>query len=158
MAEARKKESWPRKGKVKTFGDALLEIWKSCVEMIEHCKRTDFVFDLYLVNNIKSLERRRRAAGESIRIVFIHIDQELTSAHQSNKQPSNFEKFWALMENKISLQQLFITWIPETYKGNVLVHLGDYCIDDKSSCLKIVTEFFLLFRVLNVLTMKQIIV
>ena len=93
MAEARKKESQPRKGKVKTFGNAFLEIWKSCAEIIEHCKRTDFVFDLYLVNNIKSLERRRRAAGESRRIVFTHIDQELTSAHQSNKQPSNFESF-----------------------------------------------------------------
>ena len=116
MAEARKIESWREKGEVKTFGDALTEIWKSCTQMIGHCKRIDFVFDLYLLNSIKSLERQRSAADESTRIVITHIDQELPSAHQSNKQPSGFEKFWVLTENEISLQQLFITWITETYK------------------------------------------
>ena len=116
MAEARKIESWRKKGKVKTFGDALTEIWKSCTQMIEHCKRIDFMFDLYLLNSIKSLERQRSAADESTRIVITHIDQELPIAHQSNKQPSDFEKFWVLTENEISLQQLFITWIAETYK------------------------------------------
>ena len=57
MAEVRKIESWEKKGKVKTFGDALIEILKFCTQMIGHCKRIDFVFDLYLVNGIKSLER-----------------------------------------------------------------------------------------------------
>ena len=60
-AEARKIESWREKGKVKTFGDVVIEIRKSCTQMIEHCKRIDFVFDFYLVNSIKSLERQRRA-------------------------------------------------------------------------------------------------
>ena len=72
---------------VKTFGDALIEIWKSCKQMIEHCKHIDFVFNLYLGNSIKLLERQRRAADESIRIVITHIDQELPSAHQSNNNP-----------------------------------------------------------------------
>ena len=142
MTEDHKIESWRKKGKVKTFGDALIEIWKSCTQMIEHCKRIDFVFDLYLVNSIKSLERQRREADESTKIVIIHIDQELPSAHQSNKQPSDFEKLWSLMENKLSLQQLSITWITETYKGNVPVHLGSCNIHDKSFCLKIVNGIF----------------
>ena len=114
MAEARKIKSWRKKGKVKTFGDALIEIWKSCTQMIVHCKRINFVFGLYLGNSIKSLEKQRRTADESKKIVITNIDQELPSAHQSNKQPSDFDKYWALTENKISLQQLFITWIIET--------------------------------------------
>ena len=76
--------------------------------MIENCKCIDFVFDLYLVNSVKSLERQIRAADESTRIVITHIDKKLPSVHQSNKQPSNFEKF---TENKISIQKLFITCI-----------------------------------------------
>ena len=79
--------------------------------MIENCKCIDFVFDLYLVNSVKSLERQIRAADESTRIVITHIDKKLPSVHQSNKQPSNFEKFWALTENKINIQKLFITCI-----------------------------------------------
>ena len=94
------------------------------------------------MNGIKSLERQRRAGDESKRIVITHIDQELPRAHQSNKQLSNFEKYWALTENKNSLQQLFITWITETYKGNVPVYLGRCNIGDKNSCLKIVNEIF----------------
>ena len=74
--------------------------------------------------------------------MIIHIDQELPSAHPSHKKPSNFEKYWALTENKTSLQQLFITWITETYKGNVPVYLGRCNIGDKSSCLKIANGIF----------------
>ena len=101
MAEACKIESWRGKGKVKTFGDLLIEIWKSFTQMVEHCKRIYFVFNLYLVNSVKSPERQRRAADESTRIVINHINQERPSAHQSNKQPSDFKKFWALMISKI---------------------------------------------------------
>ena len=104
--------------------------------MIKHCKQIDFVFDL--VNSIKSLQRQRRAADESL---ITHIDQELPSAHQRNKQPSEFTKFWALTD-KISVQQLFITWITETCKGNVPVYLGGCNVDDKNSCLKIVHGTF----------------
>ena len=102
MAEARRIESWRKKDKVKTSGDALSEIWKCFTQMIEHCKRIDFVFDLYLVNSIKPLERKRRAVDESTRIVITNIGQELPNAHQSNKKSSDFEKFWGLTENKIS--------------------------------------------------------
>ena len=59
MAEASKLESCRKKGEVKTFGGALIEIWKSCAQMIEHCKCVDFMFVLYLVNSIKSLERQK---------------------------------------------------------------------------------------------------
>ena len=55
----------------------LSEIWKSCKQMIKHCKQIDFVFDLHLVNSIKSSERQRRAADESL---ITHINQELPSA------------------------------------------------------------------------------
>ena len=54
----------------------LSEIWKSCKQMIKQCKQIDFVFDL--VNSIKSLQRQRGAADESL---ITHIDQELPSAH-----------------------------------------------------------------------------
>ena len=101
MTEARKIESWWKKGKVKTIGDTLVEIWKSCTQMIEHCKCIDFVFELYLVNSTKSLERQRREAHKSTRIIISYIDQEFPSSHRSNKQPSDSEKFWALTEKKI---------------------------------------------------------
>ena len=138
MAEARKIESWRKKGKVKTFGDAVIEIWKSCTKMIEQCNRIDFVFDLYLINSIKSSERQRRSAKESTRIVITHLDQELPSVNQVNKKPSEFEKFWALTENKIGLQHFFITWVTETYKGEIPVYLGGCNIENENVCSKIV--------------------
>ena len=124
--------------------------------MIEHCKRIDFVFNLYLVSNIKSLERQRRAVDESTRIVITHIDQELPNAHQSSKQPSDFERFWTLTEDRITLQRLLITWITEFYKGNAPVYLGGCNIDEKNSCLKIVNG--ICSTVQGLFTMKQMIV
>ena len=61
IAQAWKIESWQKKDKVKTFGDALLEIWKSCTQMMSSSKHVDFVFDLYLEDSIKSLDRQRRS-------------------------------------------------------------------------------------------------
>ena len=107
MAEARKIESWRKKGKIKTFGDAVMELWRSSTKMMDQSNRIDFVFDLYLLDSIKHSERQRRSAKESTRTMITHFDQDLPATNQINKQPSEFEKFWALTENKVGLQHFF---------------------------------------------------
>ena len=70
--------------------------------------------------------------------MITHLDKDLPNASKVNKQPSEFEKFWALTENKIGLQQYFISWIVETYKGNIPVYLGGCSSNDRNSASKIV--------------------
>ena len=99
-----------KKDKIRTFGDALLEIWKTCTQLMSSSKRIDFVFDLYLEDSIKSLERQRRSMSlEGTRTVITHIDQELPDSKQVGKEVSEFDKFWAVIENKIGLQKFLST-------------------------------------------------
>ena len=48
MAEARKIEARQKKFNLKTFGDAVDDIWKTCCRMGNHAKRIDVVFDCYV--------------------------------------------------------------------------------------------------------------
>ena len=45
MAEARKIESRRNKFNLKTFGDAVADIWKNCWNIGKHANRVDVVFD-----------------------------------------------------------------------------------------------------------------
>ena len=61
MARARKIESRRKKFGLKTFGDALLDIWNSFWNMAKYVNRIDIVFDCYRNDSIKAYERKRRS-------------------------------------------------------------------------------------------------
>ena len=87
MAEARKIEARRKKFNLKTFGDAVDDIWKTCCRMGNHAKRIDVVFDCYAKDTIKGLERQRRStSADSIRMTINNINQPLPIA-------SEFERF-----------------------------------------------------------------
>ena len=56
MAEARKIEARLKKFNLKTFGDAVDDIWKTC-RMENHAKHIHVVFDCYAKDTMKGLER-----------------------------------------------------------------------------------------------------
>lgn len=82
-------------------------------------------------DSIKGLERIRRGAGDATRTVISSMDQILPIS-------SEFDKFWACTENKVDLQKFFISWMLETYKGNIPVYLGGCNSEDRFSCIKLV--------------------
>ena len=67
MAQARKIDSIRKKYNLKTFGDAIQDIWSSCLQLTKHSHRVDIIFDGYLKESVKGLERQRRATNESVR-------------------------------------------------------------------------------------------
>ena len=132
MAEARKIEARRKKFNLKTFGDAVDDIWKTCCRMGNHAKRIDVVFDCYAKDTIKGLERQRRStSADSIRMTINNVNQPLPIA-------SEFERFWSTSENKIGLQQFFITWLTENYKDEKPVYLGGCHVGSKDICYKLV--------------------
>ena len=46
-------------------------------------------------------------------------------------------KFWAMTENKVQLQQFFITWIINNYTGNEPVYLGGSHLNELTHCMKL---------------------
>ena len=132
MAEARKIETRRKKFNLKTFGDAVLNIWETCCTTGKCVKRIDIVFDCYAKDSIKSLERERRSiSADSMRMIIENIDQPLPIA-------SEFARFWSSSENKIALQQFFITWLVQHHNDVIPVYLGGCHVADKNICYKLV--------------------
>lgn len=132
MAEARKIGSRRNKFNLKTFGDAVADIWKTCWNIGKHANRIDVVFDCYAKDTIKGLERQRRSSSaDYIRMTINNVNQPLPIA-------SEFERFWSSSENKVGLQQFFISWLVETYEDDKPVYLGGCHVDSKDSCYKLV--------------------
>ena len=132
MAEARKIESRRKKFGLKTFGDAMKNIWESFLNIGGHVDRTDVIFDCYRKDTIKGLERQRRSEI-AIQISITNVDQPLPLA-------SEFSRFWASMENKIRFQQFFISWIIENYDGDKLIYLGGCNVGCMDKCYKLVNR------------------
>ena len=61
MAEARKIESRRKKFGLKTFGDAMKNIWESFLNIGGHVDHIDVIFDCYRKETIKGLEIQRRS-------------------------------------------------------------------------------------------------
>ena len=134
MAEARKIESRRKKFGFKTFGDALNDIWNTCWKKCKTADRIDFVFDCYKKDSIKALERERRnKSKDPLHLTISNMNQPLPIA-------SEFERFWSLSENKIGLQQFFISWIMETYDGDKPIFLGGCHVGDVDKCFKVVNN------------------
>ena len=76
------------------------------------------VFDNYFHNSVKSGERRIRAnKSPAVKTSINRLDQPLPPV-------SEIPKFWACDENKIRLQQFFISWIEKSYDGQKPLYLG----------------------------------
>ena len=71
--------------------------------------RINIVFDCYRNDSIKALERQRRSETlDAVRMTVSNMKQPLPPTKE-------FERFWSLSENKIALEQFFITWLIENY-------------------------------------------
>ena len=118
MAYARKLESRMKNCGLKTFGDFLNNIWKTFERYSSKRKHIDIVFDNYFHNSVKSGERRIRAnKSPAVKTSINRLDQPLPPV-------SEMPKFWACDENKIRLQQFFISWIEKSYDGQNPLYLG----------------------------------
>ena len=62
---------------------------------------------------------------------------------------SEFDTFWGSTENKVGLQQFFISWVVANYDGDIPVYLGGCHIDSKDFCYKVVKG-----EVINALRLK----
>ena len=118
MAEARKIGSRRKKFNLKTFGDAINDLWQRSLYMGQQVSRIDIVFDCYRKDSIKALERQRRSeSSDALRLAVNNINQPLPPT-------KDFERFWSMPENKISLEQFFISWMIENYDDEKPVYLG----------------------------------
>ena len=99
--------------------------------MGQQVSRIDIVFDCYRKDSIKALERQRRGeSSDAVRMTVSNINQPLPPA-------KHFERFWSMSENKISLQQFFITWIIDNYEGEKPVYLGGCHVNDIDQCYQL---------------------
>ena len=108
MAEARKIESRRKRFNLKTFGDVMTDMWSrfSSISSIgQKFHRIDIIFYCYKKDFIKSLERQRRSqSSDAVRMTISNMTQALPPANE-------FKRFWSLSENKVGLQQFFISWM-----------------------------------------------
>ena len=78
MAKARKIESRRKKFGIKTFGDALVDIWNSFWNMAKNVNSIDIVFDCYRNDSVKGYERKRRSQStDALRTTVTSVDQPL---------------------------------------------------------------------------------
>ena len=49
-----------------------------------------------------------------------------------------FDKFWGSTENKVGLQQFFISWVVANYDSDIPVYFGGCHIDSKDFCYKVI--------------------
>ena len=120
-----------KKLKLKSFQDFAMHLWGTFSNLSKDCDRTDIVFDLYLPHSIKQHERNRR-------IKIAGINTNISGSEQP--LPIDMDRFWAVMENKVRLQQFFIKWIFEYYKGKEPVYLGGSHPDKMTGCVKLLAE------------------
>ena len=52
--------------------------------------------------------------------------------------PIEMKRFWALSDNKVSFQQIFIKWMKESQTGHNCVFFGGSQSEDKTMCIVIV--------------------
>ena len=107
MAYARKLDRRITKCGLKTFGDFALNIWNTIIRHSVTSNRIDIVFGNYLMESVKSGERKKRAAAnEAVQTAINYVELPLPPV-------SELPKFSACDDNKKRLQQFFIAWIEE---------------------------------------------
>ena len=92
------------------------------------CRVCFFVTDYYLLNFIKSLERKSRSIIGLLRLKVSRRDQKL---------PEQFDKFLRLSENKTDLMKfLIIDWSTNTIHAKILEDKELYVtVEDKAFCI-----------------------
>ena len=93
------------------------------------CTRIDIMFDLYKEKSIKSNERDRRSDGKGVLTNVCTLDQPL---------PVEMKKFWALSDNKVSLQQILIKWMKESQIDHTFVFIVGSLSEHETMCIGIV--------------------
>ena len=81
------------------FHDLVRNLGSTFQSLSVTCTCIDIVFDLYKEKSIKSNEHDRRSDGKGVLTNVCTLDQPL---------PVEMKKFWALSDNKVSLQQILI--------------------------------------------------
>ena len=118
-----------KKDKVKTFGEFCQKVQNMIMNIGKDCQRIDIVFDIYLVNSIKSSARKsRKKSVEPIPMSINRDDQQL---------PSAIDSFWASESNKEALQMHYIKWFITNYSGEKPIYLGGSLSGDIFGCKKV---------------------
>ena len=82
----------------------------------KYCQRIDIIFDIYLVNSIKSSARKsRKGSVEPIPMSINRDDQQL---------PSTLDIFWASESDTEALQMHYLKWFITNYSGEKPISLG----------------------------------
>ena len=87
------------------------------------CTRIDIVFNLYKEKSIKSNKRDRQSDGKGILTNVCPLIQPLSV---------EMKKFWALFDNKVSFQQIFIKWMKESQNEHTCLFLGGTHSEDET--------------------------
>ena len=117
MAYARRIDSRITKFKLKSYNDAMKNLWDTFWMLGANCDQIDIVFDLYKPNSVKASERKRRALDDAVR-------RSIESLSQPLPKVSEIAKYWSCDENKKEFQQMFMKWVFEAYYGAKPIYLG----------------------------------
>ena len=93
------------------------------------CTCIDIVFNLYKEKSIKSNKRDRQSDGKGILTNVCPLNQPLSV---------EMKKIWALFDNKVLFQQIFIKWMKESQNEHTCVFLGGSHSEDETMCIGIV--------------------
>ena len=117
-----------KKLNLRTYEDFCKHLLASSQCLSKKSTGIDIVFDIYLDGSIKQQERTRRGKE--------YIETTISSKDQN--MPVEMDKFWGSSSNKMQLQQVFISWVLETYQGSKPLFVGEANKEGLTSCFKIV--------------------
>ena len=114
------------------FHDLVRNLGSTFQSLSATCTRIDIVFDLYKEKCINSNESDRWSDGKGVLTNVCTLDQPL---------PVEMKKFWALSDNKVSLQQILIKWMKESQIDHIFVFIGGSLSEHETMCIGIVNGF-----------------
>ena len=122
-----------------------MDWWRTCGQLFlslsAACTHTDIVFDLHKETNIKSYERDRQSDGKGVLTKVCILNQPL---------PVKMKNFWALSDNKVYFQQIFIQMDERVTDRTYLCKFyGRSHCEDSTLCIGIVNGFCYLEQLLQ---------
>ena len=88
MAYARRLDSRIKKLNLKSYNDAMQNLWENVWKLGSHSDRIDIVFDLYKPDSVKASERKRRASDDAVRRKIDSLTQTLTKIKMNSNSSS----------------------------------------------------------------------
>ena len=105
-----------------TYKEVAEKLLKSVVKIVKNAKRIDVVFDVYLDNSIKDVERNRRSHGELMLNQILPTFQIkqwnllLSSNSNKNKLTQFIVNKWKSLGNLFGNTELYATYLQEVFR------------------------------------------